>query len=409
MIFRYIKLAWRNLFRNKRRSFIAGTAIGIGLASLIFTDALIIGMDENMVGSATGSFLGEGQIFHEDFKTSRSAEYTVENYKKILKKLEKEEIVENFAPRVEALAMISSASEVKSASMVGIKPSKEQYMSKIDDAITKGSYFKDSNKRDIVIGYRLAELLGVGLGDRIVVTVSQAETGDLSQELFRVSGIFNLNIKEMDRGMVFVRIDKAQEMLNINDNVHIISINFTSTKYGRNKKLPFWAKYSQGKNEAQGWVELMPQLATALKLSNFSSYIVGVILFGIVALVIINTLFMSLYERIFEFGVLKSVGTRPFGIFQLILYEAGSLSILSIFLGIILGIIILWITSATGIDYTGIEYAGVTFTEKIYPIAKFKQFVIYPFWVFVFTLIAGIYPAVHAAKINPADALRKSM
>jgi ABC-type antimicrobial peptide transport system permease subunit len=146
-----------------------------------------------------------------------------------------------------------------------------------------------------------------------------------------------------------------------------------------------------------------------LKLLGFSLLLVGLILFGVVALGIINTLFMSLHERMFEFGVLRAVGTRPWRMAQLIVLEAGALAILSIGLGNLLGLIVTAMVAKTGIDYTGIEYAGVTFRELLYPVMKVEQFILYPIWVFIFTTIVGIYPAIHAARILPAEAMRKSL
>ena len=209
--------------------------------------------------------------------------------------------------------------------------------------------------------------------------------------------------------MAFVRLEKAQQMLGIGNDVHEIAINFTDPQFSQDEDLPFWKKYSQYGNNAEGWTDILPQLKGALEISTFSTYIVGLILFGVVALGIINTLFMSLHERMFEFGVLRAVGTRPFGIARLIIFEAGALAVLSIGIGIILGFLITFLTSKVGIDYMGIEFAGITFRELLYPVLKLKQFIFYPFWVFVFTEIAGIYPAVYAAKIVPADAMRKSM
>jgi len=407
MILTFIKLAWRNLFRNKRRSLIAGIAIGLGLASLIFVDALIIGMKDNMVASATSSFLGEGQIHHKDFRKTQSVENTIHAQDWIVSSLKKEDIVEHFTLRVMNMGMINSAANMSSINLVGVDPETEKFLSQVDDAIIKGSFFAEKKKRDILIGSKLAEILEVELGDRVVVTVSQAETGDLSQEMFRISGIYHFNVQEMDRGMAFIQLKKAQEMFGIGDNVHEIAIRFTSTQYGRNEKLPFWDKYSQHGNEALGWTELMPQLKAALELSSFSTYLTGLILFGVVSLGIINTLFMSLYERMFEFGVLRAVGTRPFGIAQLILFEAGALAILSIVLGNIFGFVLTYIMSKVGIDYTGIEFAGVTFRELLYPVLEFQQFIYYPIWVFVLTVIVGIYPAVYAARLSPANAMRK--
>ncbi|MEE4310258.1 MAG: FtsX-like permease family protein [candidate division KSB1 bacterium] len=407
MLWTYVKLAWRNLFRNKRRSLIAGIAIGLGLASLIFVDAMIIGMRDNMIASATSSFLGEGQIHQKDFRTTQSVENTIQNKDWVVSNLEEEKIVEHFTRRVMNMAMINSAANMSSISLVGIDPETEKPLSQVDDAITKGAFFEENRERDILIGSKLAEILEVDMGDRVVVTVSQAETGDLSQEMFLVSGIYHFNMKEMDRGMAFVRLRKAQDMFNIGDEIHEIAINFTSTKYGREGHLPFWDKYSKYSNEALGWTKLMPQLKAALDLSSFSTYLTGLILFGVVSLGIINTLFMSLYERMFEFGVLRAVGTRPFGIARLILLEAGALAILSIILGNIIGFVITYTVSKVGIDYTGIEFAGVTFRELLYPVLEVSQFIYYPLWVFVLTVVVGIYPAVYAAKISPADAMRK--
>jgi ABC-type lipoprotein release transport system permease subunit len=312
--------------------------------------------------------------------------------------------------------MITSPANVSAISLIGINPSTEQYLSQIDEAIIEGTYFADRNARDIVIGSKLAEVLEVEIGDRVVVTVSQAAdsangstTGDLSQEMFRVSGIYHFNIQEMDVAMAFIRLDKAQQMLALGNNVHEIAIKFTDIEHGRNDELPFWKKYSQDGNEAIGWTTILPQLKAAFELSKFSIFIMGLILFGVVALGIINTLFMSLHERMFEFGVLRAVGTRPLGLAKLIISEAAALAILSIGLGIILGYVVTHVTSKIGIDYTGIEFAGVTFRELIYPVLKVKQFIFYPFWVFVFTSIVGIYPAVYAAKMSPAGAMRKSL
>ena len=208
--------------------------------------------------------------------------------------------------------------------------------------------------------------------------------------------------------MAFVRMGKAQEMLAIGSDVHEIAIKFTDSKYGQDKTLPFWERYSQHGNEALSWTEILPQLQAAFEMSKFSKYIMGVVLFGVVVFGIINTLFMSLYERMFEFGVLRAVGTRPLGMARLILFEAGALAIVSIAVGTILGFALTWIFAMVGIDYTGIEMMGVTIQELIYPIMTMEPFILYPIWVFTFTIITGLYPARYAAKIAPATAMRRS-
>jgi putative ABC transport system permease protein len=402
------KLAWRNIFRNKRRTLIASIAIGIGLTALIFIDAFMIGMAETMIRTATASFLGDAQIHREGFRDTQEVSLTIQALDKVTENLAKEDIVEHWTQRTLAFGMITSPASVSAINLVGVHSPTEKFLSLIDDAITDGVYFEGDNSRDIVIGAKLAEILEIGLGDRVVVTVAQAESGDLSQEMFRVSGIYRFVGEEMNSGMAFVRIEKAQEMLAIGNRVHEIALKFTSIAYTQDSTLPFWDTYSQHGNEALSWTELMSQLTVVLEMTKYSKYIMGVILFGVVIFGIINTLFMSLYERMFEFGVLRAVGTRPFGMARIILFEAGALAIVSIGLGSVLGFLVTALLAHTGIDYTGIEMMGVTMQEFIYPVLEVQQFIIYPISVFVFTIIAGLYPAWHVAKMAPVDAMRRS-
>jgi len=403
-----VKLAWRNIFRNKRRTLIAATAIGIGLTALIFIDAFMIGMEETMIRTATASFLGDAQIHREGFRDAQEVSLTVQALGSVTESLAKEEIVAHFTQRTLASSMITSPANVSAISLVGVHPPTEKFLSLIDDAITEGAYFEGDNSRDIVIGAKLAEILEIGLGDRVVVTVAQAESGELSQEMFRISGIYHFADAAMNSGMAFVRLEKAQEMLAIGKDVHEIAIKFTSIAYSQETTLPFWDTYSQHGNEVLSWTELMSQLTVVLEMTKYSKYIMGVILFGVVVFGIINTLFMSLYERMFEFGVLRAVGTRPFGMARVILFEAGALAIVSIGLGTILGFVLTGVLAYVGIDYTGIEMMGVTMQEFIYPVLEVQQFIIYPIWVFIFTLIAALYPARHVAKMAPVDAMRRS-
>ena len=404
-----IKLAWRNLFRNKRRAFIAGTAIAVGLGAMIFTDALLIGMKRVMIRSATDSFLGDAQIHREGFRLTQEAEATINDLNTVTARLEKEATVESFTLRTTSFGMITSPANVSSAFFVGVDPETEKNLSQIDDVIAEGDYFGGENERDIVIGSKLAETLEAGLGDRVVVTVSQAGSGDLAQEMFRVSGIYHFNIQEMDSGFAFARLPKTQEMLGIGSGIHEIAIKFRDMKSGLDEKNPFWAEFSTGGNEAVSWLVLLPQMASILGMFWISMAFMAFLLFGIVAFGIINTLFMSLYERLFEFGVLRAVGTRPSGVRSLIVFEAGALAVLSCAIGIVIGFVATFIVTKTGIDYRGIEISGATMTEMLYPVFHIRQFILYPIGVFIFTLLTGHYPAVVAGRMSITEAMRKSL
>jgi lipoprotein-releasing system permease protein len=403
-----MKLAWRNIFRNKRRAIIAGIAIGVGLATLIFTDALIQGMKTNMIQSATAAYPGEGQIHRRNFRLTEDVEKTINEADEVISALSREEAVDALTRRVISFGMITAPANVSSVMFVGVDPVTEKGFSHISSNIQKGAFFQSSSARDIVIGSELADRLEVSLGDRVVITVSQANSGLLAQEMFRVSGIYHFNIKEMDSGFAFVRLAKAQEMLGIGSGIHEIAIRFKSIGFATEKGNTFWQKYSTQGNEAVSWAVLFPQLKSVLNMSWISLIFMAVLLFGIVAFGIINTLFMSLYERMFEFGVIRAVGTRPSGIRRLIVFEAGALAILSIVMGTVLGFVITFAMSKIGIDYRGIEFAGTTFYDLLYPTLHIQQFLIYPAAVFLFTVLVGIYPAVVAGRMTISDALRKS-
>jgi ABC-type lipoprotein release transport system permease subunit len=365
-------------------------------------------MEHNMIASATESFLGEGQIHREGFRESFTVEKTIANQAEVVARLKQDKLVDRFTRRVLSFAMITSPANLSAVSMVGIDPNAERFLSQIDEAIVSGSYFEGDNIRDVVIGSKLAEILEVELGSRVVLTVAQAYTGDLSQEMFRVAGIYHFNVKEMDRAMAFVRLPQAQQMLGLGDEVHQIVLRLTDGSFGRDRTLPVWNNYSQDGNEAVSWTVILPEVELAFELSDFATWLIGVILFGVVALGIINTLFMSLHERMFEFGVLRAVGTRALAMARLILLEAGALAVLSIVLGCILGFLATYATMKIGINYTGIEFSGVTFRELLFPVLEVEQFVIYPIAVFIFTVFAGLYPAIFAAKMSPAQAMRRS-
>jgi len=403
-----LKLAWRNIFRNKRRTIIAGIAIGIGLASMIFTDALVIGMKNNMIHSATASYMGQAQIHRRGYRETQEVTETIDQPGPLLKRLRRDSLVAKATPRIMSLAMLSSPSDVSAVSMVGIQLSSERYISQIDEALVNGEYLSEDNPRALMIGKDLAELLKVGLGDRVVLTVSEAATGDLSQEMFRISGIFHFNIDQMDKAMAFILINKARAMLGLENEVHEIVLSFTDPSIARHPDHPFWKRYATDFNEIAGWPQLMPQLEAALEMSEFSTYLIGIVLFSVVALGIINTLFMSLHERMFEFGVLRAVGTSPFAMGRLIMLEAGALAVVSIILGMIMGLLVTTITAHTGIDYSGIEFAGVTFRELLYPVMTLDQFIRFPVWVFIFTSMVSLYPAIYAARMKPAEALQRS-
>ncbi len=406
MLLQYLKVAWRNMLRNRRRSLIAGTAIGIGLAALIFTDALIIGMTRGLVDSATSSWMGDVQVHAEGFSEAMSVDLTVAEPDSVTTLLESDPRVRAWAPRVVTQAMLSSASGMSMFGLVGVDPEREPDVSMLDEAMVEGAYVGEGS--DLVIGEELADELDAEVGDRLVLTVSMADGGALYQEMLRVGGVSRFGSAEMDEAMAFVPLSRAQSMLGL-DGVHEIAVDYEGARAWRTEADPDLAHLDVAGNVVEPWVELIPQLQLMFQMSDLSTLIVGVVLFGIVIFGIINTLFMSIYERMFEFGVLRAIGTRAGGLAKLMLMEAACLGLISVVLGSALALGINLLFSEVGIDYTGIDAMGVTFREPIYPVTTPGQFVRYPVIVFLVTILVGIYPAVHAARLKPAEAMRKSL
>jgi ABC-type lipoprotein release transport system permease subunit len=403
------KLAWRNILRNKRRTVLSGLAVGIGLASMMFIDGLYIGMLESMIRTATDTFLGQGQIQARGFRDTLSVEKTINNPEELLESLGNETLIKNFSPRIVSIGMLSSAAGVNSVVLYGIKPETEKNISMIDETIRVGDYLIPEDTGQILIGSKIADTLEVEAGDRVILTVAQAGTGELSQDMLRVAGIFHMGIREADSGMAFIHIQKARDLLALGDGMHEITLRFHDIHDAGDRTLSFWRKYSVNDNEAIGWKDLVPQLDSVIAMTDISTVIISSLVFAIVAVTIMNSLFMSLYERIFEFGVLRAVGTRPKNMALIIVFEAASLAFISILLGLGIGFIVMKIFSVYGIDYKGIEFAGVTITELIYPGMSLKQFTIFPLLIFIFSIIAAIYPAVFAARLTPARALQRSL
>jgi ABC-type lipoprotein release transport system permease subunit len=404
----YLKLAWRNLFRNKRRTFLSALAIGVGIAALIFVDALLIGWKENMIRTATSTFMGQGQVHHKGYRDTLEVDKTIDHPEKKVNKLKSNPDIQWVTRRTQTFGMIASPGNVQSILINGIDPVTEKNMSKLDEAIIEGNFLEKNNGNNkMLIGKKLADILEVEPGDKVILTVAQAKTGDTAQEMFRIGGIFEFKVRQMDRSMAFIDLQRSQELLGIKDNVHEIAFTFKNQEISSHPEHPVWTLLDDPNLEVLSWLALMPELKAMLKWLNVSMLIMSFVLFGIVAAGIVNTLFMSLYERMFEFGVLRAVGTRPGNLALLIVLEAGALAVISAVLGSAMGGVLVQIFSKLGLDYSDTEFVNVAIIDRIYPVMEPYQFIVYPLALILFTMVIGLYPAIHAARMTPSKAMKK--
>jgi len=402
-----LKLAWRNLWRNRTRTWLSTLVIAIGLVAMIFMDTMMVGMNTNMVKNATDSLMGHAQMHALGFRDEHDVKLTINDLDQALLQLEKHPDLKARSLRIVTQSMLTSSGGGEPVLSLGVDPEEEQLLSKFDEAIIEGEYLYSVSGQKLILGWKLAEKLELGLGDRLVLTAADAESGEMVQELFRLSGIFKTGEEKMDASMVLVARKTLQSMLKLEGRIHQIALRYSKLTQDGTPVNTLKKPDDSSKNELLLWTELMPSLYMISQMTDLSMAIMGTILFLIIALGITNTLLMGLYERMFEFGVIKSIGTTPWQAARIILFEAVCLGFVSIIVGLILALFVTALFANYGIDYIGIEFSGVTFQEKIYPSYKWSRLVLYPFLSLGFTLLASLYPAFKLWKMLPVEALRK--
>lgn len=401
----FVKLGFKNLARNKRRTILAGLAVGLGLASLILADGIWKGMIENMVTNVTSTYIGDAQVHHSKFGESYEAQYILKDPQVLEEKILNYNFVTALTERVLAIGMISSSGDSLNANIVGIDPINESEISRFHERIVEGDYLR--SEKDIMIGKRLQKKLDVELGDRLVVTVSEVKTGKIKQVLFRLSGIFGMGSKEIDEEMALIHFKSLQSLLGIKG-IHEIAIRFHKPS-DADTYLNVLKSLEDKDTKVETWKELVPQVVAAMGMTQISINILGLILSLLVSLGILNTLFMSLYERTYEFGVIRALGTKDHELLLMIASEAFGLGVISNLFGFFISAIIGGYWMKYGIDYSGIEFGEVTFTDKIYFVFSANQISVYPLIVLIFVILISLYPAWKTLKIKPASALRRSM
>ena len=403
-----LRLAWRNLFRNIRRTVLTCLLIASSLLTIILMDGVMLGMIDVMIGSLTHTLEGEAQINSRGFRDDFEPSIRINNYREIQNELVHDPVVRGASARIIVGAMIASSYNSAGALVYGVDAASEKDVSKIEEAVYAG-HFLSGQEREILLGRPMAELLEVELGDRLVLTSSTADSKEIVQELFRLSGLFEFGPESLDENLIFINLHKAQSLFELPGAAHQIAIRFNRPEMANDPTLNIYKSFNNDQTEANGWLALQPTMGAMLEMTGYSTLIVGGILFLLASLGIINSMFMSIYERIYEFGVIKSVGTRPAEIIKLILTEAFFLALISCFFGIILGYFISSYFSTNGIPMGRMEMSGIVLDGNMNTILEPYQFINFPIYVTLLTLIAAIYPALFASKIVPTEALQKAL
>lgn len=400
------RLALRNLFRNRRRTLLTVLLISLSLAMLMFTNALMRGMLNLMVSSAAEVFAGEAQTHRRGFLDAFDAELYMADTRPLEAKLRDSPEVAGFSVRTITPGMIASQTDTAGGLIYGVNPEQEAGVSRLQAAVTKGSYLT-GKPAEMLVGQLLAEQLEVTLGDRMVLTFAAAKDGSLSQSLFRISGLFRFGLRDLDENLVFINLEAAREALGIPEGGHEVAINLVRPAKD-SSPLPLFAALSDDRVLTRGWIDLNPEIKAIIGWVDFNTVITGGILFLLATFGIVNSLFMSIYERIYEFGVARALGTDPLQIFGLILFEALLLGILGAAFGLLAGGGAIFYFSQAGLYFGEMEFEGILATH-IYPSLAGEQFTTFPAYVICLTLLVSIYPAFYAARLVPAHALQRSL
>ena len=400
------RLAWRNVGRNPRRTLIVLTAIGVGIWGVFLTMALNFGMMFQMVETAISTDLGHIQVHARGFERKPGLERRIENGSAWgMRQLEALPELRAWAPRVRSEGLLYSPRASVGVRVVAVDPEREPRVSRIPGNVVAGDYL-DGPRRRVVIGEALARRLGVGVGDKVVLSVQDAE-GEMTGEAYRVGGLFRSAWSEIDRGVVFLRLEEAQSLFAIGDAVSEIVV--VARERDEVERLRDAIAPQLGEDlEVRTWKELRPLLDYMVSSFDQSAWWVYAAVFVAMAFGIANVLLMAVYERIREIGVLTAIGMRPRRLVAMILAESLLLAILGLGLGLGAAFATAW-ALRDGIDLSafaeGLNAYGIG--TRIVPVIR-SQDVATPVGVALVTaLLASLWPALHAVRIRPAEAVRR--
>jgi len=398
------RVAWRNLWRNWKRTAITFTAVSFSTAALVASYALMIGWTAVMEKSVTDLSVGEVQVHHREYRAERSLYDTITEPQAILEAAAAAGIPAS--ARSFGYGLLSSGAKSAGAQFWGVHPEAERGVSDLAANLLEGAFLPDSPGRTVVLGRKLARTLGAGVGSELVVVV-QAADGSLGNELYTVAGILKGVGEGLDRSLALIHRSDFEELFVFPGKVHQIALNSrgeTDPDLAAAAILP-----AAGVNEVLTWRQLMPTLS-----QMFDSMIASVLIFGAVFLLaagvgVLNTMLMATYERIPEFGLVKAIGASPWRILREISAEALVLGLIGSLAGGVAGVLISLRFQHHPLDLAmfvdQLDFMGIAVSSKV-PFALTPACVWGPVLaMWLISVLAALWPAVRAARMKPVEAL----
>lgn len=408
------RLAWKNLWRNKRRTLITGFSISLGVfLSVTFTGSGDYTYTNMIDASATMGF-GHVTVEAKGFNETPTLDKRLTNAEKIRAEVIQLPEVSGATVRIMGQAMFASASKSVGGSFLAINPATESAeINLLIRAITSGELFSETDGRGIAIGSVMAEKLKLSLGKKIVYTTTDVH-GEIVGEVARISAIFETGLDEVDGAMVLLPIDQVRSTLGYTpQEASMITVLIADQRHAQQVRDQIAAMIDDGETETLSWQQTQRDLTGLITIDRTTNYLSQGLIGLVIAAGILNTLLMSVMERTREFGIMLAIGMAPSALFRLVLIESFWLAIVGLIMGVIITAPWYYYMLTVGLDFTemfaemGGYSAGGVLLDPIMHIRLFKESVIAILsGVFILTLISGLYPAWRAVKTNPVDTLK---
>jgi ABC-type lipoprotein release transport system permease subunit len=405
-----LRLAWKNLWRNRRRTLITLAALAFSLMLVQAFHNLAFGVYARMVDSGVRAGSGHIAVYRGDYVESRDEKlaYAPGELAEGIARLPG---VGRVLPRVYLPGLAQSSRESRGILLTGVDPSAERAVNPFLKDLPPGQMVRSSGGRDAVIGGRLLRELKIRQGGKFVVTV-QNRDGDLVSELLRVRGVVETGIKGIDGSLIMVGRERAAAMGAIPGEIHELAV-VLDPQADERAVLHVVAGMLADRPDVRPvpWEKAMPNLANAIKLDYASQKFIFAIILLIVTIGVVNTLLMSVMERTREFGVILALGADPARLRRMVLAEAAVLGLVALVLGSLLGSLATWYLVEVGIDLRafvpeGLEFGGVVFDPILRAVWDLSWMTRIALFVVALCLLASLYPAIRAGRIQPAEAMR---
>lgn len=402
----YIKLAWKNLWRNKKRTLIAAASVFFAVVLALLMRSMQQGYYDYMIDASVRMYTGYIQVHGKDYWDKRSLEESMILEEGNVKEIENIEGVTLTAKRFETFSLLSYEKTTKVAQVVGIDPKSEAELTGLKNKLIKGEYLKNDSK-GIMLAEGLAELLNVEVGDSIV-TYGQGYHGVTAAELVPVQGIVKFTLPELNKSISYLAIPYAQWVYSAPNRLTSLSIMIESAKMLDEINLNIKSIFDES-YEVMTWRDLSPELVQSIQIDNAQGIIMLGILYLVIAFGIFGTIMMMTAERIKEFGILISVGMKKWKLYIVTMFETIFISFIGVLAGGIVSVPIILYFVNNPIPLTG-EYAEAILAwgfEPILPFAIYPGMFFAQMWtVLAIAMLSVLYPVNFIRKLKPVEAVR---